>query len=159
MDSRLARPLSSGQVSPRRLVALLTLVAAGPLAVALPVAAGNGPAKTEANGVYDGPAGSHPGNAAAGKQIFVARCGKCHAMQAAGTHGTLGPNLDNDAVSYTNVVNAVLQGVGGIQAEYVVVKAYATMSQAQREAVRKGTPVLTFTQLYDVAKFVTTKRS
>jgi mono/diheme cytochrome c family protein len=143
----------------RRLVALPTLVAAGVLEVALPVMAGTGPAKTEANGVYDGPASSHPGNAATGKQVFIADCGRCHAMKAANTHGALGPNLDHDSVSYTNVVNAVVQGVGGIQAEYVIVKAYATMSQAQRDRARKGTRVMTFAQLYAVAKFVTTARA
>jgi hypothetical protein len=65
--------------------------------------------------------------------------GQCHVMQAAGTKGTLGPNLDRDHVSYTNVVNAVVQGVGGIQAEYLL-------------------RVMKFQQLYDVAKFVTTQR-
>jgi hypothetical protein len=38
-------------------------------------------------------------------------------------------------VSYTGVVNAVIQGVGGVQAEYLL-------------------RVLTFSQIYDVAKFV-----
>jgi mono/diheme cytochrome c family protein len=142
-----------------RLVALPTLVAAGVLAVAVPVMAGTGPPKSEANGVSDGPARSHPGNAASGKIVFVADCGRCHTMKAAHTSGTIGPNLDSDSVSYTNVVNAVIQGVGGIQAEYVIIKAYATMSQAQRGQVRKGARVLTFSQLYDVAKFVTTARS
>ena len=60
-------------------------------------------------------------------------------MQAAATKGTIGPNLDRDKVSYTNVINAVVQGVGGIQAEYLL-------------------RVLKFAQLYDVAKFVTTAR-
>jgi mono/diheme cytochrome c family protein len=142
-----------------RFVALPTLVAAGVLAVAVPVMAGTGPAKTEANGVYDGPARSHPGNAANGKTVFIADCGRCHTMKAAHTTGTLGPNLDTDSVSYTNVVDAIVQGVGGIQAEYVIIKASATMSQAQRAQVRKGAHVMTFSQLYDVAKFVTTARS
>jgi mono/diheme cytochrome c family protein len=151
--------LGSDAVSCRRFIMVPTLVAAGVLAVALPVMAGTGPAKTEANGVYDGLASSHPGIAAAGKKVFIADCGRCHAMKAAHTTGTLGPNLDSDSVSYTNVVNAVVQGVGGIQAEYVIIKSYATMSQAQRAQLRKGTRVMTFAQLYDVAKFVTTARS
>ena len=71
--------------------------------------------------------------------LFVVFCGKCHQMQAAGTKGSIGPNLDRDHVSYTNVVNAVVQGVGGIQAEYLL-------------------RVMKFQQLYDVAKFVTTQR-
>ena len=128
-------------MSPRRLLALLTLVVAGMLAIALPVMAGNyRPAQTESNGVYDGLSSSHPGNAVNGKKIFIAFCGRCHVMAAAKSKGTLGPNLDRDAVSYTGVINAVIQGVGGIQAEYLL-------------------RALTFSQIYDVAKFVTTHRT
>ena len=121
-----------------RLLVLLTLIVAGALAVALPSLAGNNPI-TETNGVGAGPAYSQPGNAAIGKKLFITFCGKCHTMGAAGTHGTIGPNLDRDNPNYTNVVNAVVQGVGGIQAEYLL-------------------RVLKFQQLYDVAKFVTTQR-
>jgi mono/diheme cytochrome c family protein len=113
-------------------VVLLTLVTCGVLAVALPVSASDykpGPVLET----------DMPGNAATGKKLFVVFCGKCHVMKAAGTKGTLGPNLDRDQVSYTNVVNAVVQGVGGIQAEYLL-------------------RVMKFQQLYDVAKFVTTAR-
>ena len=49
----------------------------------------------------------------------------------------LGPNLDQDAVTYTRVVTAIEEGVGGIQAEYVLRS-------------------VTFNQVYDVAKFVVT---
>src|SRR5581483_10844664 len=84
--------------------------------------------------------GDQPGNAANGKVLFKEFCGKCHVMQAAGSKGTIGPNLDTDKVAYTGVVSAVIQGVGGIQAEYLL-------------------RALTFSQIYDVAKFVTTSRS
>ena|SRR5438067_1314481 len=112
------------------------------LAAALPASADYKPGPVqETNGANDdGPAKDQPGNAALGKKLFVVFCGKCHVMKAAGTQGTLGPNLDRDRVSYTNVINAVVQGVGGIQAEYLL-------------------RVLKFQQLYDVAKFVTTQRS
>ncbi|MGE5272814.1 MAG: cytochrome c [Verrucomicrobiota bacterium] len=30
-----------------------------------------------------------------GKQLFVQKCGSCHTLAAAGTQGTIGPNLDN----------------------------------------------------------------
>jgi mono/diheme cytochrome c family protein len=122
-------------------VALLTLVAAGACAIVLPVAADTykpGPV-SQANGVPDGPLKSQPGSAANGKKLFVVFCGKCHVMQAVGTKGTIGPNLDRDKVSYTGVVNAVIQGVGGIQAEYLL-------------------RALTFSQIYDVAKFVLAAR-
>ena len=39
-------------------------------------------------------AGERP-DTAAGQQLFSASCGSCHTLQAAGTSGTLGPNLDN----------------------------------------------------------------
>ena len=121
---------------------MLTLLAVGVLAIAVPVSADTykpGPV-SESNGAGDdGPIKNLPGSAAVGKKLFVVFCGKCHVMKAAGTTGTIGPNLDRDHVSYTNVVNAVVQGVGGIQAEYLL-------------------RVLKFQQLYDVAKFVTTAR-
>ena len=35
------------------------------------------------------------GNQGAGKPLFVKACGSCHTLAAAGTTGTIGPNLDN----------------------------------------------------------------
>ena len=80
-----------------------------------------------------------PGNASAGKPLYVAFCGKCHTLLAAGSKGTLGPNLDNDKINFNCVVSAVEQGVGGIQAEYIL-------------------RFITFNQVYDVAKYVMTVR-
>jgi mono/diheme cytochrome c family protein len=34
------------------------------------------------------------GDISQGKQLFVSKCGSCHALQDAGTLGTIGPNLD-----------------------------------------------------------------
>ena len=137
LDARPPTPLECDAVSPRRLLVLLTLIVAGALAIAVPVFAGGYPI-SEANGVSSGPIKDAPGNPATGKKLFTVFCGKCHAMQEAGTKGTIGPNLDRDHVSYTGVVNAVIQGVGGVQAEYLL-------------------RVLTFSQIYDVAKFVVVK--
>ena len=39
------------------------------------------------------------GDAGTGKQLFVAKCGGCHALADAGTNGLVGPNLD-DAFKY-----------------------------------------------------------
>jgi mono/diheme cytochrome c family protein len=141
MDTTRRAVYNAVQVSPRRLLVLLTLIVGAVLMVALPAAMGayNPPSKQETNGVPDGSAKDQPGHAAAGKKLFVVFCGKCHVMQAVHTKGTLGPNLDRDPVSYTNVVNSIVQGVGGIQAEYLL-------------------RALTFSQIYDVAKFVTTAR-
>jgi mono/diheme cytochrome c family protein len=38
---------------------------------------------------------STDGNRAAGEQLFVQACGGCHTLAAAGTAGTVGPNLDD----------------------------------------------------------------
>ena len=37
---------------------------------------------------------SKGGDASAGKQLFVQKCGSCHVLADAGSAGTLGPNLD-----------------------------------------------------------------
>jgi cbb3-type cytochrome c oxidase subunit III len=42
---------------------------------------------------------SKNGDAGSGKQLFVAKCGGCHALKDAGTNGAVGPNLD-DAFAY-----------------------------------------------------------
>ena len=34
------------------------------------------------------------GSTSAGQQLFTERCGQCHTLRAAGTQGTIGPNLD-----------------------------------------------------------------
>ncbi len=119
-------------------------------AVAIPVALASTAPRTglvESNGVSSGSISTDPGNPVAGKQVFVQFCGKCHTMAAAGTSGTLGPNLDQDKVNYTRVVTAVIEGIGGIQAEY---KLQHTCS------ANLGPRCVTFSELHDVAKFVVT---
>lgn len=105
------------------------------VAIASPLADGAAPRAATRSA-----ASAQPGNAALGKPLFVAFCGKCHTVAAAGSHGTLGPDLDQDKLSFTEVVDAVEEGVGGIQAEYVL-----------RD--------VTFSQVYDIAKFVVINRS
>ncbi len=107
---------------------LLALPVIAAIVIFVPVAVGAGNHSTE------------PGNATAGKKVYIQFCGKCHALKAAGAQGTLGPNLDQDAVTYTRVVTAIEEGVGGIQAEYVLRS-------------------VTFKQVYDVAKYVVTARA
>jgi len=99
-----------------------------------------------------GRAAGNPGNAAAGKPLFVADCGKCHAMEAVGSQGTMGPNLDSDKVPFTRVVTAITEGVGGIQAEYAISTACTRIRNPS------GHKCLTFKQLYDIARFVVTDR-
>jgi hypothetical protein len=130
----------------RRLLVLAVYgcIAAG---LALPVALGGTSPTSESNGVASGSIGTYPGNISAGKRVFVQFCGKCHSMAAAGTSGTLGPNLDHDKVNFTRVVTAVYEGIGGVQAEY---RLQHTCSASL------GPRCITFTELYNVAKFVVT---
>ncbi len=60
---------------------LTTAAVAGVLAAAA-IVAGCG------NGNANDPAGQP------GKQLFAEKCGSCHILEAAGTKGVLGPNLD-----------------------------------------------------------------
>ena len=52
---------------------------------------------------------------ATGRAIFLANgCGGCHALAAAGTSGTTGPNLDQTHPSYARVLAQVTNGSGGM---------------------------------------------
>jgi mono/diheme cytochrome c family protein len=96
---------------------LALLLVAGMLAV---VAAGCGgddsdsaepPAATttEENG------GSGTGDAANGEQVFAsAGCGGCHTFEAAGSTGSVGPNLDDASPSFDTVVTMVTNGGGAM---------------------------------------------
>jgi mono/diheme cytochrome c family protein len=53
---------------------------------------------------------------AEGKEIFVADCGSCHTLQAAGTSGTVGPNLDELAPEEAAVEQQVFDGGGPMPA-------------------------------------------
>ena len=81
------------------------------------------------------PAG--PGNAAAGKSVFVANCGTCHTLAAAGTHGAIGPVLTGKKLAHAAIVTIVKNGKSG---------SAGTMPPFG------GT--LTATQIEDVAAFV-----
>jgi len=55
------------------------------------------------------------GDAAAGAQIYKdAGCGSCHALEAAGSTGTVGPSLDETKPEFDLVVNRVEVGGGGM---------------------------------------------
>jgi mono/diheme cytochrome c family protein len=60
------------------------------------------------------PAGA---NAAAGARVFrVAGCGSCHTLNAAGTSGQIGPNLDDLKPAFEQVRAKVESGGGGMPA-------------------------------------------
>jgi len=51
------------------------------------------------------------GDADAGKEVFAsAGCGSCHTLSAAGSTGTIGPNLDDAKPSHDLVVDRVTNG-------------------------------------------------
>ena len=66
-----------------------------------------------------------------GKAIFKADCGSCHTLQAAGTTGTVGPNLDQLKPSEPRVVHQVTNG-GAIMPAFK-----GKLSPAQIQAVAK----------------------
>jgi mono/diheme cytochrome c family protein len=53
---------------------------------------------------------------AAGQAVFVANCGSCHMLSDAGTTGTIGPTLDDTALTQDEVELQVREGGGGMPA-------------------------------------------
>jgi heme/copper-type cytochrome/quinol oxidase subunit 1 len=83
------------------------------------------------------PALGAAGSSGQGKQLFTSRCGSCHALKAAGTTGTVGPDLDELAPSRQRVLTAIEQGGTGsgmMPPELVV----GTEAEAVAEFVAKG---------------------
>ena len=61
--------------------------------------------------------GSETGAAANGEQVYTAAgCGGCHTFEAAGSTGSVGPNLDDAAPSFDLVVQQVTNGGGAMPA-------------------------------------------
>jgi mono/diheme cytochrome c family protein len=62
-----------------------------------------------------GPAAEARGDAEAGKAVFAsAGCGGCHVLEAAGSSGEIGPNLDATSLDYEAIVEQVTNGGGGM---------------------------------------------
>jgi cytochrome c oxidase subunit I len=60
---------------------------------------------------------SGTGDAANGEEVFAsAGCGGCHTFEAAGSSGSVGPNLDELAPSFDQVVEQVTNGGGAMPA-------------------------------------------
>ena len=51
-----------------------------------------------------------------GKILFVAACGGCHTLKAAGTRGTKGPNLAEEPKSFGGIVEQITFGGEGMPA-------------------------------------------
>jgi mono/diheme cytochrome c family protein len=60
--------------------------------------------------------GSSGGGAKTPKQVFAGTCGTCHTLEAAGTNGTFGPNLDQLAPDKARVLSAIEHGPGAMPA-------------------------------------------
>lgn len=92
------------------------LVAEGPKAGE----GGTGESEVEktANGKGAGLAGEGGGSStlAVGEEVFDTTCSSCHTMAAAGTHGTVGPNLDELKPNQALVETQVTDGGGGMPA-------------------------------------------
>ncbi len=57
--------------------------------------------------------GAVEGDPAAGEEVFAsAGCGSCHVLEAAGSTGTIGPNLDEAQPDYDLIVDRVTNGMG-----------------------------------------------
>jgi mono/diheme cytochrome c family protein len=73
------------------------------------------PAATEAQTQAE--PGAVEGDPEAGESVFAAQaCGSCHVLEAAGSSGTIGPNLDDSAPGYEAIVEQVTNGGGGMPA-------------------------------------------
>ena len=93
----------------------LGLLAAA-LALALAGCGGGGDSgTTEASTTTTSTTSGGKGDAAAGKEIFAsAGCGGCHTFSAAGSTGSVGPNLDDASPSFDKVVAQVTDGGGAM---------------------------------------------
>ena len=61
--------------------------------------------------------GDETGDAANGEMVFAsAGCGGCHTFEAAGSSGSVGPNLDESSASFDEVVEQVTNGCGAMPA-------------------------------------------
>ena len=61
--------------------------------------------------------GGETGDAANGEQVYVAAgCGGCHTFEAAGSTGSVGPDLDDASPSFDLVVEQVTNGGGAMPA-------------------------------------------
>ena len=59
--------------------------------------------------------GAEEGDPQAGKSVYAsAGCGGCHVLEAAGSTGTVGPNLDESQTSYEEAVTQIRNGGGGM---------------------------------------------
>lgn len=67
------------------------------------------------SGCGGGGTSSVPKNASPGQVVYAqASCGSCHTLEAAGSSGTIGPDLDGKHLSAATVESYVRSGGGGM---------------------------------------------
>ncbi len=65
----------------------------------------------------ESPASTVEGDAQAGEQIYTSSgCGACHVLQAAGSSGSVGPNLDESQPPLELAIDRVTNGAGAMPA-------------------------------------------
>jgi cytochrome c6 len=65
----------------------------------------------------EAPASTVEGDASAGEGVFAsAGCGSCHTLEAAGSEGSIGPNLDESQPDIELAVDRVTNGAGAMPA-------------------------------------------
>ena len=67
---------------------------------------------------------SLPSNASPGQKVYVqANCGSCHTLKAAGSNGTVGPDLDGKRLDTATVERYVRNGGGGMPSFHTALSA------------------------------------
>lgn len=103
-----------------------------------------------------------------GQTLFSSTCGSCHTLQAAGTSGTIGPNLDNAFAAArkqgfpdSTIENVVLDQIrlgSGPLATYTTskdfLKRHCTLAKANCYATQMPANLLTGSNAVDVAAYV-----
>ena len=101
---------------------LVLLLAALVLVVAIPACGGEEeeqalPETVEGTLPTDTGGGAAEGDPANGKTIYAsAGCGGCHTFSAAGSSGTVGPNLDAASIDFDAAFQQIKNGGGGMPA-------------------------------------------
>jgi len=54
-----------------------------------------------------------------GRDLFVENCGTCHTLEAAGTDGSIGPNLDEAQVDQQDMLDTIAEGPGQMPSNLV----------------------------------------
>jgi len=94
------------------------------------------------------------GDAGVGKQLFIQKCAGCHTLAAAGTSGTIGPNLD-DAFAEARQEGYRTSAIEDIVAGQIRAPGqYATRSGLGRLQQNMPANLVRGQQLADVAAFV-----